>query len=81
MEPNEIERLLSRDPFTQDGPTEYEEYLYGVIKLAWANIAALTAQVERLNAHIKEHERLHAASNAAALKVPTIEPDKNEKPN
>lgn len=75
MEDLDIHEILRNDPFETQGPDNYEQYLYTVVKLAWANIAGLTEKVEHLATMIKEHERLHTAANVAAMKVPDITKD------
>lgn len=79
MDERSVEEILNDNPFDTDSPSKYELYLETALKLAFHNIAGLTMAVEHLNARIKEHDRLHNASNVAALKMPDI--SKDEKPN
>lgn len=79
MEKQELHDILSNDPFDSEEPTQYETYLYTVMKLVWANIHALTDQMERLGAHIKEHERMHQVASSEAFSMPSA--SKTEKVN
>lgn len=73
MEKQDFHEILSNDPFETEEPTAYETYLYTVMKLVWANIHALTEQVERVTVMYKEHERLHQAASSEAFRMPTSE--------
>jgi hypothetical protein len=75
-----LEDILKDDPFETDSPTKYEVYLQAALKMAFANIHAMTVALAKLETRIDQHEQMHRAANVAAI---AAEPEKvkDEKPN
>jgi hypothetical protein len=79
LENEELIDIFSDNPFHNDGPSEYEQWLYAAMMLTMKNMAALTQAVESMAQHLKEHEVLHNAANQAVMDLPPME--KKEKPH
>ena len=79
MDDRELSDLLNDDPFSKVGPSDYENWLYGMLQLAFANLAGITHEMQQLRNRIQEHEHMHQAANVAAMSMP--ESTKEEKPN
>lgn len=79
MEDRDLGEILSNNPFDMSGPSEYEIYLEAAMRVAYANIAAMTKAIEMLNERLNQHEHGHRAANIAALEMPAV--SKDEKPN
>ena len=75
-----IEEILKDDPFESESPSPYDIYLQAALKMAFANIQAMTVVVQKLEARLEQHEQMHRAANIAAI---AAEPEKTkeEKPN
>ena len=80
MEDRDLNDFLNDDPFENEVPSKFELYLNVAMKLAFANIGAISHNLEQLNRRMNDHEQAHAAASSEALKMPDV-PEKEEKPN
>lgn len=71
---------MKDDPFESEAPTKYEVYLQAALKMAFANIHAMTVALQKIEARLDQHEQMHRAANVAAIAAEPKEP-KEEKIN
>jgi hypothetical protein len=79
LESEELGEILSSNPFMDDGPSDYEQWLYAATTLLMGNMHALTKAVESMAKHLKDHENMHNAANQAVMDLPVV--GKDEKPH